>query len=413
MRLLYFSQYFPPEVGATQTRAAEMARYLAGAGHDVTVVTELPNHPSGVIPPEYMGKLWERTREDGVDVLRLWVATSPEKTFRSRMAFYLSYMAAAAAAGSLLPGKYDVVLATSPPLFVGAAGLAAAAVRNVPFVFEVRDLWPESAVVLGELNNSRAIRAAEQLEAMLYTRAACVIAVTKGMSERLIQRGVPERKLTLISNGANTRHFRFDPQLREQVRRGLGLEDCFVAMYAGIHGIAQGLETLLEAAALLKSDERVAFVLVGEGPRKAVLVSKAADMGLRNVRFLPEVSSAEMPGYLSAADCSIVPLKDEPLFRSALPSKMFEAWACARPVVLSVGGEAASVLEEAQGGVACPPEDPMAMAEGIRFMADNRDVASEMGRSGRVLVEARYSREAQARRLENLLGQVLEGRAGQ
>jgi glycosyltransferase involved in cell wall biosynthesis len=413
MRVLYFTQYYPPEVGATQTRAAEMSRHLAGAGHDVTVVTEVPNHPSGIIPPEYRGKIWERTREDGVDVLRLWVATAPEKTFRTRMAFYLSYMAAAGAAGSLLAGRYDVVFATSPPLFAGASGLAAATVRNIPFVFEVRDLWPESAVVLGELNNRRAIVAAERLEALLYSRAARIVAVTVGIRERLIERGLPERKLALIGNGANTGHFRFDPRRREVVRHRLGLDTRFVAMYAGVHGIAQGLETLLEAAALLGDDERVALVFVGEGPRKAALVSRAAVMGLRNVRFLPEVSSAEMPGYLSAADCSIVPLRDEPLFRGALPSKMFEAWACARPVVLSVAGEAASVLEEARGGISCPPEDAAAMAAAIRSLAGNPGGASEMGRSGRALVEARYSRAAQARLLESLLREVVTERQRQ
>ncbi|HET9494814.1 MAG TPA: glycosyltransferase family 4 protein [Chloroflexia bacterium] len=407
MRVLYFSQYYPPEVGATQTRASEMSRYLASAGHDVTVVTEVPNHPSGIIPPEYRGKLWERTRENGVDVLRLWVAASPEKTFRTRMAFYLSYMAAAAAAGSALHGRYDVVVATSPPLFVGAAGLAAASVRNIPFVFEVRDLWPESAVVLGELNNPRAIQAAERLESLLYRRAARVVAVTEGICGKLRERGLPGGKVALIANGANTDHFRFDPGASASVRRKLGLNDSFVAMYAGIHGIAQGLETLLDAAARLQAEERMQFVFVGEGPRKSALVEKAAEMGLRNVRFLPEVASAEMPGYLSAADCSIVPLRDETLFRSALPSKMFEAWSCSRPVVLSVAGEAASVLAEARGGIACPPEDPAAMADAIWRLADNPEEAAEMGRSGRALVEARYSRTAQARLLESLLSEVV------
>src|SRR5438270_5343607 len=168
MRVLYFTQYCPPEVGATQTRAAEMSRYLASRAHKVTVVTEVPNHPSGIIPPRYRGRLSERVMEDGVDVLRLWVWASPEKTFKSRMRFYFSYMALAGVAGSLVRGRYDVVYATSPPLFAAAAGAGAAISRRVPFVFEVRDLWPESAVSLGELTNRRAIWAAEKLERFLY-----------------------------------------------------------------------------------------------------------------------------------------------------------------------------------------------------------------------------------------------------
>src|SRR4051812_19044770 len=175
MRVLYFTQYFPPEVGATQTRASEMSRYLVAQGHKVTVVTEVPNHPSGIIPPHYRGRLSERVREDGVDVLRLWVWASPEKSFKSRMRFYLSYMAMAGLSGSLVRGDYDLVYATSPPLFVGAAGLAAALTRRIPFVFEVRDLWPESAVSLGELSNPKAIKAAEKLEWALYRSAKRIV----------------------------------------------------------------------------------------------------------------------------------------------------------------------------------------------------------------------------------------------
>src|SRR5687768_11515190 len=212
MRVLYFSQYYPPEVGATQTRAYEMSRYLAEQGHKVTVITEIPNHPSGIIPPAYGGRLSERRSEQGVDVMRLWVWASPEKTFTSRMRFYVSYMGIAALVGSIIRGRYDVVLATSPPLFVGVAGLIAATCRRIPFIFEVRDLWPESAVALGELKSKRAIAAAEKLELLLYRRAARVIGVTKGICQRLVERGVAKSKIALISNGANTDLFTYQEE---------------------------------------------------------------------------------------------------------------------------------------------------------------------------------------------------------
>ena len=172
MRILYLSQYFPPEVGATQTRAYEMARYLVSTGHQVTMLTEVPNHPSGIIPPEYRGKLWERANLDGIDVIRVWVKASPNKTFSTRMAFYLTYMINAALARLLLArDRYDVLVATSPPLFVGGAALALSVLRRTPMVFEVRDLWPESAVALGELSDSRAVALAGKLEKMCYNRA--------------------------------------------------------------------------------------------------------------------------------------------------------------------------------------------------------------------------------------------------
>ncbi len=403
MRILYFTQYYPPEVGATQTRAHEMSAYLTEQGHHVTVVTEVPNHPSGIVPTAYRGRLSERRLENGIDVLRLWVWASPEKTFKSRMRFYLSYMGIAALAGALIRGKYDLVYATSPPLFVGAAGLAAAAVRRIPFVFEVRDLWPESAVALGELSGKRAIKAAEALEGLLYRRAARVVAVTQGIYDRLSERRVDCEKLALVPNGANTEHFRFSSEGRAAVRTQLGVHDKFLVMYAGIHGIAQGLETLLDTASILQNSPDVHFVFVGEGPRKAVLAQRRSDQNLINVSMLPEVPSSKMPWYLSAADCTIVPLRDEPIFRSALPSKMFESWAAERPIVLSVAGEAQRVLEQAKAGVICRPEDPADMARAIRTLRDDPTAAEEMGQRGRAYVLSHYSRRAQAQTLEQIL----------
>jgi glycosyltransferase involved in cell wall biosynthesis len=410
MRVLYFSQYFPPEVGATQTRAYEMCRYLASQGHKVTAITEVPNHPSGIIPREYRGRLSERRIEDGIDVLRLWVWTSPEKTFRSRMQFYLSYMGMSALAGTLLKGKYDVVYATSPPLFVATAGLITALARRIPFIFEVRDLWPESAVALGELNSRRAIAAAEKLEVAMYRRARRIVVVTEGIRARLVERGISGSKIEVITNGANTEKFRYTAEGARQVEERLGLAEKFVVMYAGVHGIAQGLETLLQAADLLRHRDDIVFLFVGEGPRKAHLRQIAEQQGLTNVRFLPEVQSDLMPAYLSAADCAIVPLRDEPLFRGAMPSKMFEAWACARPVILSVAGEAEQVMKQADGGLAIQPEDAAGMAQAIERLAANPKQAQQMGEHGRNFVQKHYSRQVQAQKLEELLKEVANKR---
>ncbi|HEX8229137.1 MAG TPA: glycosyltransferase family 4 protein [Chloroflexia bacterium] len=406
MRILYFTQYFPPEVGATQTRAFEMSRYLASQGHHVTVITEVPNHPSGIIPPEYRGRLSERQGEHGVDVFRLWVWTSPEKTFATRMRFYLSYMGMAALAGSLLRGRYDLVYATSPPLFVGVAGMLASALRRVPLVFEVRDLWPESAVALGELSNPKAVAAAEVLERLLYARASRIVTVTQGIRSRLMARGIAAEKLSLIPNGANTELFRRDPKGAERLRRELRLEDAFVVLYAGVHGIAQGLENVLEAAKLLQDKPQIQFVMLGEGPRKAALAQQCEALGLTNLRMLPEVPAASMPAYLSMANCAIVPLKDEPVFYGALPSKMFEAWACGTPVVLSVAGEAVEVLNEAGGGLAVPPEDSHALARAIEELCSEPAKARGLGDKGQHYVSLHYTRQEQARRLEALLREV-------
>jgi glycosyltransferase involved in cell wall biosynthesis len=264
-------------------------------------------------------------------------------------------------------------------------------------------------VALGELSNPRAIALAEKLERLLYARASRVVTVTQGIRARLLQRGIPPKKLALIPNGANTDLFRHDAEGAARLRRELGLEGAFVALYAGVHGIAQGLETLLEAANLLQDEPRIQFVMLGEGPRKAALLQQCESLGLTNLRMLPEVPAAAMPAYLSMADCAIVPLKDEPVFYGALPSKMFEAWACGTAVALSVAGEAVEVLREAGGGVAVPPEAPQALARAISELRAQPELTREMGRRGQEYVRERYTRQEQARRLEALLGEVKRG----
>ena len=410
MRILYLSQYFPPEVGATQTRAYEMARYLVSAGHQVTMLTEVPNHPSGIIPPEYRRKLWERSSLDGIDVIRVWVKASPIKTFRARMAFYLTFMVNASFAGLLLArGHYDALVATSPPLFVGGAALALSALRRTPMIFEVRDLWPESAVALGELSNPRAVALAGKLEKTCYNRARRLVVVTEGIRRRLVERGFGD-KLVLIPNGANTDLFRPDPAAGKALRAELGLDsdDKFVVLYAGIHGIAQGLETALEAAQKLQATPEVHFVFVGEGPKKAELLAIKDRLGLANVTMLPERPRSDMPAFLSAADVALVPLRRLDLFEGALPSKMFDAWACGCPVILSIAGEARRVLEQADAGLFIEPEDAGQMARAILQMKGDPALLRRYRDNGPRFVEKNYSRQRQAAQLERLLLEVIE-----
>jgi len=412
MRILYLSQYFPPEAGATQTRAYEMSRALVQAGHQVTMLAEFPNHPSGIIPPAYQGKRFERVLLEGIDVLRVWVRASPEKNFRSRMLFYLSYMFSAILAGLFLARQpYDVILATSPPLFAGAAGLVLSYLRRLPLVFEVRDVWPAAAVALGELRNLTAIRLATMLEEACYRRAARIIVVTRGMQETLAQRGVEPGKLVLIPNGANTDLFRYDPAARQALREELGLEKRCVAIYAGIFGIAQGLETILQAAQTLRDDPDFYFILVGDGPQRASLIRLAEEMHLDNLLILPEQPRQRIPAYLSAADVALIPLRKIPLFQMAVPSKLFDAWACERPVICSVEGEAQQVVHVAGGGVNIPAEDAHAVAEALLALKRDVQIYVEMGKRGRAYTCANNSRQALARCLIQTLQEVFESTA--
>jgi glycosyltransferase involved in cell wall biosynthesis len=314
----------------------------------------------------------------------------------------------AALAGLFLArGKFDLVYASSPPLFVGGAALAISTLRRIPLAFEVRDLWPESAVALGELSNPKAVALATKLEEACYRRARKIVVVTEGIRDRLLERGYPAEKVLLIPNGANVEMFRFEPEGRARLREELGLGEKFVVLYAGIHGIAQGLESVVETARQLQGRPEIHFLFVGDGPKKAEIAALVAQLGLPNLTLLPEQPRLRMPAILSAADASIIPLKKLELFKGALPSKMFDAWACQRPVLLSVDGEARRVMETAAGGLFVPPEDPAALAEAILTLRADPARCEEMGRRGRAYTEAHYSRQALAEKLAGELEEIL------
>jgi len=404
MRILYLSQYFPPEIGATQTRAYEMASNFVRLGHSVTMLTEIPNHPSGVIPPEYRRKLYAKSLLSGIEVIRVWVYATPVKNFRKRVFFYFSYLVNAIIAGMLLAkGTYDIVFASSPPLLVGWAGLVLSRWKKSPFVFEVRDLWPESAIKLGELSNRLAIMGATWIEEASYKEAKKIIVVTNGIREHLIERGVPIEKIEVIPNGSNTEIIKFSPDGRERIRRQLGLDEKFVAIYAGIHGVAQGLETVIEAARMMRDRSDVLFLFVGEGPQKSRLQSLASGYNLSNVIFLPEQPQEVISEYLSAGDVALVPLRKVDLFKNALPSKIFDAWACERPVLLGVEGEAKYVLEKAGGGLFIPPENPREMVSALQKLNSSPELRRTLGRNGRLFTHQYYSRQAQAEKLSTIL----------
>ncbi|MBN1541361.1 glycosyltransferase family 4 protein [candidate division KSB1 bacterium] len=406
MRILYITQYFPPEVGATQTRAFEMAKNLTERGHRVVVLTEFPNHPVGIIPKTYRGKWRTIERYRALDVVRSWVFARPRKTFATRMGFYLSFMLSAAIAGMLLRGKFDVVLATSPPFFVGLSGLFLSRFFGCRFVFEIRDLWPRSAVELGELQNPAAIRLAEKIERLYYRKADRLIAVTEGIQNELLGMSVSGQKIELIRNGTNTSLFRF---IGDQKKIELGLQDKFVVLYAGILGIAQGMETLCRMVQHFKLQPDVHFIFIGAGPMEETVKKWRREWGLDNLTLTGQVPREEMPEYLSAADCCLVPLKKNPLFLGALPSKMFDCLACERPVILSVDGEARRVLDQTGAGIYAEPENTDALCDAVGTLKSlSSEQRTVMGRSGRRFVERHFSRRSQALDLEYMLRELVE-----
>ena len=402
MRILLTCHYFPPETGAPQARLSALAATWAADGDTVTVLTGMPNHPTGVIPPRYRGAIRRRERRDGYRVLRTWLYATPNEGIARKTLGHLSFMLSSVLLGWRASGPADVVVVSSPTFFsIGSAWLLAR-LKRARLVIEVRDLWPAIFVELGVLTNRRLIALLERLELAAYAAADAVVVVSEGFRADLIRRGVPPGKVHTIRNGVSLTEFDpdapADPEVR--ARLGAGPGDCLV-LYAGTHGISHGLTAVADAAALLTGDP-VRFAFVGEGAHKPRLQARVAELGLTSVTLLPGVPHGEVPALLAAADICLVPLRDVPLFATFIPSKIFEYLGAGRAVVGSVAGEAAQILREA-GAVVVAPEDSHAMAREIRALTADRARRLATGRRGRAHVERCFDRVALAREYRKIL----------
>ncbi|MCS6882520.1 MAG: glycosyltransferase family 4 protein [Oscillochloridaceae bacterium] len=409
MRILILAHFYPPEMGGPPARLHSLARWLAAFGHQVTVITGFPNYPTGVVAEEYRGKLRAIERLDGVDVLRTWVYASSFRTSWRRLANNLSFAGSAIVAGLTSGRSYDVILASSPPLFVGLAGWFLARTLRIPFVFDVRDLWPEVVIEAGELApNAPLARALAALARFLYRGADHITPVTERKRTKLIAAGVPPEKLTVVNNGADLD--RVPVNLNGYKRSELGLDDKFVVLYAGLIGIAQGVEIAVHAADRLREHNDVHFLIVGDGVRKPELVAEAKRLSLSNVTVLPRQPRESIPAFLRAADACLVPLVNASL-DDAVPSKLLEAWGHGCPVILAAGGEAADLVRRSGGGVVVSPNDPGQLAEAVLALKRDRTRLADYARSGRAFVAKHFDREALARRMEQVLQQVVADRA--
>ncbi len=383
MKILYVSQYYPPEMGAPGARASELSRHWVNAGHEVTVLTGFPNHPTGVVPPEYRNRfrrLVVREREDGVDLVRTWLLPLPNRKAHERMLNYTSFCISSAVTGLFL-SRPDVVIASSPQLLVGLSGWWLARWKRVPFVFEVRDLWPESLAAVGIGDHKSLLhRVLAKTAGFLYRHSNRIVVVTPAFEEHLVKIWrVPRDKISVIENGVETDSFAPAPGTEQ--RRELDLDDKFVVSYIGTMGNAHGLETIVSAAEQLRnSNPEIVFLMVGEGAEKQSIATLVRERGLTNVRFLDQQPRKKVPSCICASDVCLVLLKKTELFKTVVPTKMLEFMSCARPVVLGVDGLARKIVEEARAGVAIEPENSEALASAILFLSANQEKAREMGR---------------------------------
>lgn len=407
MRIVFVSQYFPPEIGAPSARVHELAREWVAQGHEVTVLTAFPHHPTGVKAPGDRGVVTRRERVDGIDVVRTYVWASANKGVVKRMASYASFMASAMAIGPVRVRRPDVLVATSPQLLCGVAGYALAKMLRVPFVFEVRDLWPESILAVDAMGgDSMVVRQLKRVADHLYRHAEQVVTVGEGYRRRIHELyGLPLERMQVLHNGIDTNLF--IPAARNNaVRREYGWGDRFVVLYLGTHGMAHALGKVLDVAERLRAAPDLLFAFVGEGAEKEQLKRKAAELRLENVQFIDQQPKNRVPEFYAACDLGLVTLRDTPLFQEVLPSKIFEYLGMERPVLISVAGEAQRLVEAAGGGEFVPPEDVEAMANAIVRLRSDPHRLEAMGKSGREYVLANFDRRVLAQRYAQLLSDV-------
>ncbi|USK54637.1 glycosyltransferase family 4 protein [Cytobacillus solani] len=391
MRVIYLCQHFPPETGAPQIRVYEVSKELISRGHQVEVLTAFPHHPHGIIPEEYKGKFYMYEDWDGIPVHRSWIYPSPKGSFWKRLASYFSFTFSAFY--SLMKAKpTDVIICNSPPLFLGITGYLGAKMKRAKFVFNVADIWPESAVELGILKNKSFIRLAEWLEKFLYKKSWKIATATEGIKDYMIRKGKDDSDVFLLPNGVNTETFKPIPK-DESLLSEIGIQGKKVFMYAGALGYAQGLDSVLEAALLLLDKQPdVHFLFVGDGQEREKLVKMKEDLGLENVTFYGSVPVSEMPRMFSIADFSVVSLRNIELFKGARPSKIFPAISSGVPVLYCGDGESAAILEEYNCGKIAPPENPEGIANAIsELMTISDDEYQAMSENGRKLAIEQYS----------------------
>jgi glycosyltransferase involved in cell wall biosynthesis len=409
MNILFLTDNFPPETNAPATRTHEHARNWVAAGHRVTVLTNVPNFPAGRVFPGYRNKLWQREAMDGIRVVRIWTYVTANEGFFRRSLDYFSFGVTGVIGGLFLPTP-DVIVATSPQIFTALGGCILAWIKRRPFVFELRDLWPDSIVAVGAMREGPLLRMLRRLEYWLYHRAAKIVSVTNAFKRILVANGIPQGKIAVIRNGVDLEAFVPGPKPVELARR-LGLEGKFVAAYVGTIGMAHGLDTLLSAAERLKDHKDLAFVLVGTGAERTRLEEAAKRRGLDNVIFVGTVDKEEVKQYWRLCDVALVLLKHVSLFHHVIPSKIFEAMGTGRPIILGVRGESQELLQRAGAGIVIPPEDSQALAEGIARLMDSSTLRRDMGAAGRRFVETEFDRRGLALEMLNVLEEVVESRS--
>jgi glycosyltransferase involved in cell wall biosynthesis len=408
MRTIFLTQWFDPEPGAI--RGLPLARWLTSRGHDVRVITGVPNYPGGRVYPGYRMRIWHREVMEGVPVLRVPLYPSHDASSVGRVMNYASFALSAATLGAALIGRADVAFVYHPPATIGLPAVVLKALRGMPFIYHIADMWPESVVESGMIGSAAVRRMVHGLLSVwcrvIYRQARAITVLSPGFKRLLTERGVPGHKIHVVYNWTDEAMFRPMPR-DEALARELGLAGRFNILYAGNLGPLQGLDTVVRAAARVRSVPAIQLVIAGVGQQEDKLRALARSVGATNVLFVGRRPYHEMPRISALADAHLVHLRDLPFFRATIPSKTQVALACARPVLMAVNGDAADIVRKAEAGVTCPAEDESRLADAMAALAEiSREDLEAMGQRGRRFYLDEMSLDIGGRHMDGLLREV-------
>ncbi|RUM44478.1 MAG: glycosyltransferase WbuB [Hydrogenimonas sp.] len=401
MKILFITDNFPPEVNAPATRTYEHCCEWVQQGADVTVITCAPNFPHGNIYEGYSNRLYQKEEIEGIKVIRVWSYMASNSGFIKRVLDYMSFALSAFGAG--LFQQFDIIIATSPQFFTTWAGWGLSKVKRKPWIFELRDLWPESIRTVGALQNEKILNILEKIELALYKDANCVVAVTDAFKRNLIERGIDPNTIEVVTNGANMELFYPRPK-DDTLLQSLGLKDKFIIGYIGTHGMAHSLDFIVQSIAKIE-DPELHFLLIGDGAMKSHVIALASQLKLTNITFLAPITKEDVPRYLSIIDLSLAPLKKSDTFKSVIPSKIFEASAMRKPTLLGVEGQAQEIIETYGAGICFKPEDEEDFIQKVLHLKDDKELYKTCQEGCEALAMA-FDRKKLANRLLHILEDI-------
>ena len=408
LNILFLTDNFPPERNVPAMRTWEHVSRWVKDGHQVTVITTAPNFPQGKPLAGYKNHWYFKEDMGGVTVIRVKSYIAANEGFLKRILDYVSFMVTGGIA-AMFQRRPDILISTSPQFFCAVAGWIVSRLRRLPWIFELRDLWPASIVAVGAMKEGLLIRMLYWIEMSMYRASDRVIAVTKGLRQDLVDRGIPGDKVVVVRNGADTNRFTPRPKDPALVEK-LGLQGKFVVGYYGTIGMGAGVQTAVDAGALLRDRDDIVIMLAGAGAEYADVEKSIKEQGLTNVKLLPPFDQSEMPAVWSLLDAAIVMMKDRPLFKATISSKTFEALAMGMPVIMSLpAGEATGLVDEYGFGINVRPENPQDMAAAIQRLADNPELKAELGRKA-LEASKDFSRERSAGLVMDVVQDVMASR---